>query len=130
MWAQGTGQITELFWQHWDDAVNKIHRVRTQQGFLIHGRAWPHIMTDVSDVYTHFDVSIFKRTKRKCVVKIFGIKGVNRKSQDIAKITALSHFLRIEFKTNLFCFVHHSIGKNRINPLIVKNRKHFGFVVA
>ena len=89
-------------------------------------------MRHIGNVNAHFNIAIRQYPKRQRIVKILGIKRVNRKSRHVAEIAANIHTIplsigsnsrRIVVNNRRFC--QNIVWKFNVKAIIYQNRLHF-----
>ena len=82
-----------MFGQHGNGSIHQIDRCGTLLRLRVNDRTFEHIMTYISNVYTHFPKTILDFLDGNSIVKVLRISWVNRDSERIAEILTLGNFL-------------------------------------
>ena len=128
--AQRTQVIREFFGQHWHGTIYQIYRRSAGVRLAFEGGVGLHVVRHVGNVHAYFVVSVFQILHRERIVKIFGIGGVNRKSQNGAHIAAAGNFVLVNCRRNRLGFALY-VGRKLVRqPKLGQDGVHFGVVVA
>ena len=103
--------IWQTLWKHWNHSVCHIDRRRAVKSFLVKGRTLGHIVGNIRDVNSEFDIAIFQSLDMHRVVQVLGIRTVNGKCKLISQIKTPFHILFCGSIRHTFCFFKDSLWK-------------------
>ena len=86
--------VAELFRKHRHRSVNQIHGSSAFAGLLVYIASGTHVPGHVGYMHSHLEIAVFQLTEGQRIVKVLGIRRVNRKRQSLAEVLATLQFRR------------------------------------
>ena len=128
--TERTKFVAQFLRQHRDSSVHQINRCCPIFSFPVDNIALLHVMRYVGNMHSHFPGCGGEFSKRKGIVKIFGIFRVDGYGKHIAEIFTLGYFFFIDLYRDQIGRFLHVFGIFVRQSVLCQNGVHFGGVVA
>ena len=89
-----------------------------------------HVMCNICDMHTYFNIAVTEMSEGKCIIIIFCISRVNGEGSSSPEISSFRYFLRGYFITDLLSFSFNGFGEFIRKLKLCKNGMHFSFVLS
>ena len=128
--TQRTGLVGQHFREHGNHTVHQIYRCSPIISLFFQNGIGLHIMGNIRNMDAYFIIAVFQFLKRKCIIKILGILGINGKGQYITHIPSLSDLGFLYTGIQGFGVLFHLIRKFMRKSIFRQNGMDFRIMLA